>query len=802
MQKPLIGFLGIALAGAGCLQAAGLQSSGPIMPPVSQHRTLLNRYCTTCHNEKLKTASLILERLDLENVSERAAVWEKVVRKLRTGAMPPPGAPRPDDLEYGAFASYLEAELDRAAALNPNPGRPGVHRLNRAEYTNAVRDLLAVELDGESLIPADNAGFGFDNVGDALSVSPLLFERYMSAAEQVSRLAIGDATFHPVSKTYEISKLILQDDRMSDELPFGSRGGIAVRHHFPLDGEYLIKIRLQRDIGNNVMGLAEGHQHKLFVDLDGVGVKQFIVQGKEEPKRDSANQAEEDYEKSDRSADQHLEFRISALAGTRSLGVFFQQESSEPTGIFQPSLAGLDFFIRGAKVDPGVSSVEVSGPYNAKGPGNTASRRRIFVCQPNGSEDEEPCARKILGSLARLAYRRPVSAQDVGALMNLYTAERRGSSFESGIGMALRGMLVSPEFLFRSELDPADTAPGTVYQLSEIDLASRLSFFLWSSIPDEELLNLAERRRLKDPVVLEQQVRRMLADSRSKAIVSNFAGQWLYLRNIGSVTPDAAVFSDFNENLREAMQRETELFFGSIVREDRSVLDLLNAKYTFVNQRLARHYGIPNIYGSHFRRVSLADPNRSGLFGKASILTVTSYANRTSPVLRGKWVLENILGAPPPPPPPNVPSLKEKEEDDPVLSMRQRMEQHRANPACASCHKVMDPLGFALENFDGIGRWRYSEADVPIDASGVLPDGTKFHGAAELGKALLSNPEPFVRTLTEKLLTYGLGRGMEHYDVPAIRKIMREAAENNYRWSALILGTVKSTPFQMRRSGD
>ncbi|HEY2980398.1 MAG TPA: DUF1592 domain-containing protein [Anaerolineales bacterium] len=818
MLRTLLGCVGIALAGAVSLQPAGPQSSDPI-PPSSQYRAVLDRYCVTCHNEKLRTAELVLSKMDVEDVSAGAAVWEKVLVKLRTGAMPPAGMPRPDQAMYDSFAAYLETALDRAAAASPNPGRPAIHRLNRAEYANAIRDLLAIDIDSESLLPQDDASYGFDNIGDVLTVSPTLLERYMAAAAKISRLAIGDLAMAPVSERYTVSERLLQDDRASEALPFGSRGGIAVRHYFPLDGEYGIKVRLQRDRVLDIVGLAEPHQ--LDVRLDGERIKLFTVGGKgkgggrgdaENRDRGGYSQKSEDagQESYERTADAGLEVRFPAKAGTRLVGVAFLNKVAEPEGTLRRRFVAAQY-AQGDDI-PGVGSVTIVGPYDAKGSGETPSRRKLFMCRPAaspaGNKDDEQCARKILSALAHRAYRRPVTDRDIQILLGLYRAGRglksQGASFEAGIGMALRRMLVSPDFLFRVERDPTNVAPGAAYRISDLELASRLSFFLWSSIPDEELLSLAERGKLKSNEVLEQQVRRMFADPRSQALVDNFAGQWLYLRNMQKVVPDPEAFPEFDENLREAFRQETELFLESMLREDRSVLDLLNADYTFVNERLARHYGIPDIYGSHFRRVTLSDEARRGLVGQGSILTVTSYATRTSPTLRGKWLLENILGTPPPPPPNNVPSLKDRGEDGRILSVREQMEQHRKNPACSGCHARMDPLGFALENFDAIGRWRTSSGagNTPIDSSGVLPDGTKFQGPAELRKILLDRREEMITTATGKLLTYALGRGMEYYDAPAVRKIVREAAPSGYRWSSLILGIVRSAPFQMRRSQE
>jgi mono/diheme cytochrome c family protein len=799
--------IAVLLVGASGLDARGQESSSAPAPPVaSPYRAAMDRYCVTCHNEKLKTAGLMLDKMDVENVPAGAQVWEKVIRKLRAGAMPPAGAPRPDKDTYDSFASYLETAIDRAAAAHLNPGRPAaVHRLNRTEYANAIRDLLALQIDGASLLPADDTGSGFDNNGDVLIVSPPLMERYMSAAEKISRLAIGDPGIRPIVETYDLPEDLDQQDRVSEDLPLGSRGGIAMSHYFPLDGQYDIKIRLKRTSadavsGAEIYGITE--QRQLDVRLDGVRIKLFKLGGERKGRtetfyvqqssdevvseRKAERRLQVEYETS---ADDGLEMRIPVKAGAHLLGVTFLKDTVKADSEGREGESA------------GVGSVTIGGPYDAKGSGDTPSRHNIFVCRPGGAQDQVSCAKKILSALARRAYRRPVADGDVQPLLTLYNAGRSRGEFETGIEMALRGILVSPGFLFRVERDPANVAPDSAYRISDIELASRLSFFIWASIPDGELLDLAERGKLKDSAVLEQQVRRMLADSRSKALVDNFTGQWLYLRNLRTKVPDPGVFPDFDENLREAFQRETELFLDSIVHEDRSVVDLLGANYTFVNERLAKFYGIPNVYGSQFRRVTLTNEARGGLLGQASVLTVTSYNSRTSPVLRGKWVLQNILGTPPPPPPPNVPSLKD-DKDAKTLTMRQRMEQHRANPACAVCHRVMDPIGFALENFDAIGRFRATSGDskVPIDVSGALPDGTKFEGPSELRKLLLSHREQFVETMTEKLLTYALGRGVEYYDMPAVREILRSAAPSDYSWSSLVLGIVKSPAFQMRRS--
>ena len=781
-----------------CLAAAG-QS----VPP---DRALLDRYCVTCHNEKLATAGLMLDKMDLDKVGENPAVWEKVVHKLRTRAMPPAGRPRPDAAAYALLTTHLETELDRASAARPNPGRPSIRRMNRTEYANSIRDLLGIHIDGESLLPVDEVDQGFDNIGDALSVTPVLLERYMSAARKVARMAVGDTGIRPFSETYEIPKFLMQDDRVSDDLPFGSRGGIAIRYYFPADGEYTIRVFLQRNSRDYIRGLAEPHQ--LDFRVDGERIKLLTVGGGPELKGQPGpifsqaarigDPSSETYEHG--GAEQNLEVRFPAKAGERLIAVTFLDKDTVPEGAFQPTLSQFQL-VQYKGGNPYIDNVVVTGPYNATGVAETLSRKKIFVCRPQRATDEASCARKILSALAHRAYRRPVTDKDLQTLMRVYEVGRSEGSYETGIQAALERILAGPEFLFHIERDPAGIAPDTAYRISDLELASRLSSFLWSSIPDDQLLNLAERGRLKDPVILEQQVRRMLDDARSRSLVTNFASQWLYLRNLGSKTPDPKLFPEFDETLRQAFEDETELFLESTLREDQSVLRLLDAKYTFLNERLARHYGIPNVYGSHFRRVTLGPEfdARRGLLGHGSLLTVNSYANRTSVVLRGKWLLENLLGAPPPPPPPNVPALDEGGSDGKPLALRQLMEKHRRNPACAGCHASIDPLGFALENFDAIGRWRTTDAGTPVDSTGVLPDGIPLEGPAGLRNVLLSRPEEFAAVFAEKMLVYALGRRVEYYDFPAIRTIVREAARQDYRWSSLVLATAKSMPFQMKR---
>jgi len=714
-----------------------------------------------------------LDTADVDHPEGNPAVWEKVLHKLRAREMPPPGAPRPDNDTYDSLANYLETALDKAAAARPNPGRPAVYRLSRFQYANAIRDLIALEIDAASLLPADDSGYGFDNIGDVLTVSPLLLEKYLAAASTVSRLAVGDPSLAPTSTEFHVPPATVQNERESRDLPIGSRGGIVVRHHFPLDAEYIVKVRLQRGKdATTILGMSEKRQ--LDIRLDGRRLQLFTVGGQ--------SQADRGNPQGD--LDEGLEIRIRVSAGSHLVASTFVKDTVKPEGVLDR--AGNQAFFEG------VGSVSIAGPYAPTGPGDTASRRRIFLCHPRRLDEEDACATRIITTLARRAYRRPITNDEIASLLTPYRSARHTGGFEDAIRRALQRILVSPAFLFRVEVDPAKASSGSAYRVSDLELASRLSFFLWSSIPDDELLGLAERDKLRERAVLERQVARMLADPRATTLVSNFVAQWLYLRNVASVLPDPAAFPDFDENLRAALARETDLFFESMLREDRSLLDLLRADYTFLNERLARHYGIPGIHGNEFRRVTLTSEERKGLLGKGSLLTVTSYPNRTSPTLRGKFVLENLLGSPPPPPPPNVSSLKE-DADVSRLGMRQRMELHRASPACSSCHARMDPIGFALESFDGLGRWR---ADV--DSSGVLPDGTRLDGPVGLRKVLLDKKDQFVTTATERLLTYALGRGVEPFDMPAVRTIVRDAASRDYRWSSIIMGIVTSVPFQMR----
>ncbi len=792
-----------------------------VMVMVAQDpQAVLNQYCVTCHNTKLQTGSLALDKLDLHRAGADAETWEKVARKLRAGMMPPAGAPRPDRHALDALAGAVEDALDRAAAANPNPGRTPLHRMNRGEYANAIRDLLAVDVDAATLLPADDSSNGFDNIADVLGVSPALLERYVAAAAKISRLAVGDPETAPLDVTYTVRGDLSQTETL-DGLPPGTRGGTVVRHNFPLDGEYLVKLSLMKLSFGQVFGEgAEGQE--LEVTLNGQRVKlyklepvpMFFMRAKqgappaEKPLSDPA--ADPLAERVKMTPDIRLEFKLNVQAGPQVLGAAFLQKGYDANedlvhrpgaSTFDPNI-GMQY---GYDTVPHLARVDITGPYHATGPGDTPSRRRIFLCQPSAAADEIPCARKILSNLVRRAFRRAPSDNDVESLLSFYQQERnKTGSFEAGIEIALRRILADPEFVFRFEPPPANAAPGEPYRISDTELASRLSFFLWSSIPDDELLSLGVQGKLHEPAVLERQTRRMLADDRATALAANFAGQWLYLRDLKSSNPDGREFPDFDDNLRQAFQRETEMLFESILHEDRSVLNLLDADYTFVNERLAKHYGIPNVYGPDFRRVPVPSDARRGLLGQGSMLLVTSNANRTSPVQRGKWILQNLLASPPPLPPPNVPPLKESSEQARATSVRERMEQHRSNPACAGCHKIMDPIGLALENFDGVGQWRNVDLGFPIDASGQLVDGTRVDGPASLRKALLDRPEAFVGAMTEKLLMYGVGRETKYYDMPVVRAIMRDAAPSGrapadrYRFSELVLGIVKSAPFQMR----
>jgi hypothetical protein len=775
------------------LSAALLVSASP----QTSVRATLDQYCVVCHNQRLKTAGLELDKADLAQIPQHAELWEKVVLKLRTGTMPPANVRRPDAATYDAVASWIETQIDRAAQAHPWAGRPLLHRLNRSEYGNAIRDLLDLEIDASALLPPDDSAFGFDNISSALGVSPSLQERYLSAALKIAALAVGDPHSPPSSQTWRIRQDLTQNHHL-DGMPLGTVGGVEVRYNFPLDGQYRFQAKLYRTNLNIVRGLETAQQVEFSVD--GKRIHLASIGGPE----DLASLFEKPTETGD-AVDARLNVEVPIPAGPHAVAVAFLDNAqfAAPERL-QPFLrSSVDNFDWSGH--PHLQTLTVTGPFKPTGPGDTPSRRRIFVCHPSSPSAETPCARKIIAELVRRAYRQPAGAVDLQRVMKFYEAARTEGGFERGIQAALERVLASPKFVFRPERDPAPqgdranvAAPGSSYPIGGYEIASRLSFFLWSSIPDDQSLQLAGEGKLSQPDELDREVRRMLADPRSEALVSNFAAQWLELRNLSNVQPNTNDFPDFDDNLRQSFRRETELLFESVMREDRGVLDLLNADYTFVNERLARHYGIPNIYGSDFRRVAIHDDARKGLLGQGSILALTSHAERTSPVLRGKWILENLLGLYVAPPPGDVPPLKEPKDGEKPRTMREQMEEHRANPVCASCHKTLDPIGFSLENFDAVGAWRTQDAGEPIDASGVLADGTHVNGVVSLRQALMSRPDVFVAALTKKLLTYALGRGLDYRDMPQVRAIVRDAKRDNYRFSALILGVVHSAPFQMR----
>jgi hypothetical protein len=769
---------------AGILTAwAGVQAALP-------ERALLDQYCVTCHNDRLKTGGLTLEKQYVSDLPANAEVLEKVIRKLRSGQMPPEPSRRPDAATLTRFVTTLEAAIDRAAA--PHPGRVASHRLNRTEYVNVIRDLLGLDVNGAELLPGDTAGFGFDNNADGLVITPGLMARYMAAATKISRTALASPDNRAITQTYRVAASVRQEARMGEDMPFATHGGLAVRYAFPLDGEYVFTLLLKRSGGGTILGVEED-QHEIELRVDHTLMRRFKIGGKLKG-LDTGTMisiAEDDIEGRQiheyrMTADNNLEVRVPIKAGTRIVTAAFAD--SLPSAVESNSGIGIDL-------------LRISGPFKATPSEDTPIRRRIFTCRPASSRHEEPCARKIISTLARRAFRRPVVDEDVQPLLDVFKEGRSAGDFDGGIELALEALLSSPDFLVRVEREPANAEPGTAYRLSDLELASRLSFFLWNSIPDDELVDVAARGTLKDPAVLVKQVRRMLADRRATRFMNDFVEQWLEVRNIYGHEPDAKQFPGFDPKLGEAMAQETKLFFESQVREDRPIQELLRANYTYLNERLARHYGIDNVYGSHFRRTTLTDERRNGLLGHGSILTVSSYANRTSVVLRGKWVLENLLGSPPPPPPPNVPPLKENDGKGMPTALRERMEQHRKNPVCASCHSRMDPLGFALENFDAVGQWRENDSGAPINAAIELR-GRKIEGTRAFREALLTDSDEFVRTVTEKLLTYAIGRGLDYYDAPTVRQLVRDSARVDYRWSALVLGIVRSTPFQMRRVGE
>ena len=783
-------------AGDFCLHAQ-------VPKPQPEARAVINQYCTTCHNAKLKTAGLELDALDARRPGEHAEQWEKVARKLRTAEMPPAGMPRPDPATYRAVVEQLEGALDAAWAAKPNPGRVVVHRLNRSEYTAAIRDLLGLEVNGRELLAADDADQeGFDNVASVLSVSPLLLENYLSAARTVSRLAVNDPTIVPVVETFKFSKYLVQDEHMNEDLPFGSQGGAAVHYLFPVTGRYNIKVLLRRQEYDYLIGMGERQQ--IDIRLDGVRLKRISVGGEGKgmtaPENFAGNtQGGPEWEVYMHTADAALEANdVPVTAGEHEVGISFVRRAWEPEGILQPPQTGFgrttNEYYHG---NPAVEIVTIAGPYHATAAGDSPSRRKVFVCTPKDKDGEEPCAKEILATLARRAYRRPLAGDDLQILLGFYREGRASGGFDAGIQRGIERILAAPSFLFRIEREPAGLAPGSAYRLDDLDLASRLSFFIWGSIPDDELLDIAARSQLHDPKILEQQVRRMLRDPRSRSLVDNFATRWLELNKVSGLVPDTELYPQFDENLRDAMVSETKTFIGSQLHENDSIMDLLTANYSFLNERLARHYGIPNIYGNNLRRVTFTDGIRGGLLGQASVLAVTSYPNRTSVTMRGRWLLANLLGSPPPPPPADIPPLQEAGKNGAPKSLRERMEIHRKNEPCASCHQRMDPLGFSLENFDALGKWRAESDGAPIDPAASLPDGTKFDGVQGLRALLVSHKEDFLRTFTAKLLGYAIGRGTEYYDQPAIRKIVHDAEAQDYRWSAIVLGIVESPPFSM-----
>jgi mono/diheme cytochrome c family protein len=754
-------------------------------PDVATQRAVIDEYCVDCHNKTARTANLMLDQLDLAHLGDHAEIGEKVVRKLRAGMMPPTGNPRPDAAAREQLISWMESELDRSAVTHLPP--PGLHRMNRTEYTNAIRDVLGLQVDASKFLPPDDSTHGFDNIAGALTLSPALMEAYLSAAGKISRLAVGDVSA-PTQAVFEVPADTAQNYHI-EGLPFGTRGGILIKYQFPADGEYSFKVKGVTGYFQAVLGGVKGEQ--LEVMVDGERVKLF----------------DWDREISNTTGNGKSTPRIPVKAGLHTVGVTFLATNdvpgSELNRPFQRTM-NTPGSIPGFLFYPHVGQVWVEGPYNATGANDTASRRKIFVCHPTGAKDEPTCARTIVTTLAKHAYRRPAAGADVDALMEFYQSARgEGGNFDDGVEAALQRVLVDPKFVYRDEAEPSTLTTGKSYRISDLELASRLSFFLWSSVPDDQLIDLAAQGKLKDPVVLEQQVKRMLADPKSDALVSNFTGQWLGVRSLKTSEPVVNLFPDFDDNLRAAYQREVELFFGSIAHEDRSILDLLTADYTFVNERLAKQYGIPNVYGPQFRRVTLpADLDmRRGLLGKGALMTLTSNAARTSPVARGKWFLQTFLGVSPPDPPPNVPIIKEKPADatgnSKTPTMRETMELHHTSPSCATCHKIFEPIGLAMENFDAVGTWRTLDGDSPIDAAGVLTDGTKIDGIASLRQTMVRYSDQFERVVTEKMLTYALGRGIEYEDMPMVRSIVREAGPSKYKFSSLVLGIVKSPDFQM-----
>ena len=769
-------------AGAWLILAAGAWQT------VASQRAFLDQYCAGCHNDRVQSGGMTLTKLDLSHVDHSAELAEKIIRKLRVDLMPPPGMPRPKAADANAFVSTLETAIDQAAAARPHPGRPALHRLNRTEYANAIRDLLDLRIDASALLPPDDMSRGFDNMSDVLTISPTHMEAYIRAASRISREAVGDPNVPPITSAYSIPRVVSQS-RHVEGTPFGTRGGTMIMHNFPADGEYVFKVGFFHHPTGPLFGInqGKGQQLEVAVNLEPVALLDIDPDMKPVVLKTPP---------------------IKVKAGPQRVSASFIQKFDGPIEdefrIVEQTLVDLTIGgVPGTTTLPHLRELLITGPTEVTGISDTPSRRKIFICRPAAAADEMPCAKKIVSSLARQAYRRPVTDQDVEALIGFYRTGRAQGDFDSGIQTAIQAIIASPEFVFRFERTPSAVATGKNYRITDLEMASRLSFFLWSSVPDDRLIGVASQGRLKDPAVLEREVRRMMSDPRSNALTANFASQWLRLQNLRDANPDLLLYPNFDKTLAQSMRRETELLFDSVMREDRSVLDLLTADYTFVDERLARHYAIPNVIGNRFRRVTITDDNRRGLLGHAGILMLTSVANRTSPVKRGKYVMEVLLGTPPPPPPPNVPALPENAEGRSghvakPLSVRERMEQHRKDPNCAGCHKLMDPIGLALENFDALGVWRSSDSGFPIDPSGQMFDGTRLDGPATLRQAVLSHSDAFVGTFTENLLAYGLGRVLDYRDMPAVRSISREAAMNNYRFSSFILGIVKSLPFQMR----
>jgi len=809
-----------------CFVTAGLKNGAVIAQTaetVSPQRALLDQYCVSCHNQamvdstpiegenllftQLRGLGMTLDKENVDDVSQNPEVWEKVVRKLRVGVMPPPDNPRPGHEDYSEFRYWLEEQLDQANAEQVNPGRTqAFHRLNQAEYQTVINQLLGLKLDVEELIPADPPDRnGFDNNAEVLSLSPVLMERYVSAAHKIAELAVGATPLGTAIKSYEVPLNLIQNDRLDDELPFGSRGGAAVTHNFPVDGLYRIKVKLQTNYVDFVRGYDQPHQIEVSLDGERIDVFEFggDAPGMPAPYSFAGNiRGSDDWEEFMMAiADEGFELEIPVKAGPRVIGATFPREIWEAEGIDQPRLFGYHLAVTELPdSNPALGSVSIEGPIVSQGPGLTPSREIIFSCVPEDYDAERVCAKEILTGLARKAYRRPLTEDDWLELSEFFESGFNEEGFEKGIQLALERILVAPDFLWRIQQDPPGLPPGENYKITDLELASRLSFFLWSGGPDEELLSLAENGRLRESGILKSQVTRMMDDPKAEAFIKNFIGQWLYLRNLDNVYPLPSAFPEFDDNLRESFKRETELFFDEQIREDHSLLDLFTANYSFLNERLADHYGVQGIYGNHFRKVSLDGHKRGGLLGHGSLMTVTSYPNRTSVVLRGKFVLDNLLGSPPPEPPPNVPALEESSQTGKQLTMREAMAQHRENPACRVCHAAMDPIGFSLENYDAIGKWRDMFAGVDVDASGLLPDGAVFNGRKGLENLILDRPTDFVATVTEKLLTYALGRGVEYYDMPTIRSIVRRSEQEDFSWSSLIFGVVESAPFQMRRT--